>query len=238
MMRVKGMLALALTMGIMMVGGGISFPQGSLSALADAGEYGADTVSEIPEQAIRLRIIANSDAPQDQQLKRDVRDRVIEEVGKKLYAVQTEEEARQILKKDLPEIDRIAKEVVREKGSHDPVKTEYGIVPFPTKIYGDKVYPAGNYEALRIVIGKGEGQNWWCVLFPALCFVDIAHGDAVQVKAKDMSPTAKPLSTIEVAGRDPGQKEKVQVRSALLDGIVSLLAKISQWIHKWLPAKG
>lgn len=231
-MRVKMMLALAATIMTMMAGGGFPVAGGSLQAFAESGEEWGDSGGEIPQQAIRLRIIANSDSPQDQQLKRDVRDRVIEEIGKKLYQAKSQEEARKILQGDLQEIDRIAKGVVREKGSPYPVKTEYGIVPFPTKLYGDKVYPAGNYEALRIIIGKGEGQNWWCVLFPALCFVDMANGDAVQVKPKDMAATAKPLGTMEVQSGDPSSKKKVQVRSAFLDAMSVWFANMSRFFHQ------
>jgi stage II sporulation protein R len=232
MMRVKIMFGLALTMLVTMAGSGWQTTFGGLTALAEQEEVIGSSVSEIPDHAIRFRVIANSDSPEDQLLKREVRDRVIEEVGKKLYRVQTEEEARQILKRDISEIDRTAKDVLREKGSSYPVKTEYGIVPFPTKIYGDKVYPAGNYEALRIVIGKGDGQNWWCVLFPSLCFVDIANGDAVQVKPKDMDASVKPLGTIEVSYGNPSHKQKVQVRSAILDEIIRMFTRISSFFHK------
>jgi stage II sporulation protein R len=81
-------------------------------------------------------------------------------------------------------------------------------------VYGDQVYPAGTYEALRITLGSGEGQNWWCVLFPPLCFVDITEGDAVPNTGK--FPDLPPLETIQVPGQDGTQKD-VQVRLALLD---------------------
>jgi stage II sporulation protein R len=168
----------------------------------------------IPKQALRLRIIANSDSAQDQEVKREVRDRVVLQVAKLLKGAKSEEEARQRVVRALPQIRETALEVTREHGYHYPVAADVGKVPFPTKVYGDQVYPAGTYEALRITLGSGEGQNWWCVLFPPLCFVDITEGDAVPNTGK--FPDLPPLETIQVPGQDGTQKD-VQVRLALLD---------------------
>jgi stage II sporulation protein R len=159
----------------------------------DPDEDTALTDGIIPSDALRLRIIANSDNPKDQQLKRDVRDSIISVVGKKLDGVTDKQQAETILKDSVPELDKIAQQVIHREGFTYPTQTEVGIVPFPTKMYGDQVYPAGNYEALRIIIGAGKGQNWWCVLFPPLCFVDLANGDAVPNK-KDFPDTEKQVS--------------------------------------------
>jgi stage II sporulation protein R len=180
-----------------------------------------DEANGIPEGAIRLRIIANSDRPEDQQLKRDIRDEVIKAVGAELRGTKDENEAREKISQAVPKMNEIAARVIQEKGYSYSVKTDYGMVPFPTKMYGDKVYPAGEYEALRIQIGAAEGQNWWCVLFPPLCFVDMANGDAVQSAPKDMEAT-KVAATIEVTDAATGEEKEVQVRSKLVD-------KISEW---------
>lgn len=181
----------------------------------------------IPENAVRLRIIANSDSPEDQALKRKVRDVVIQEVGVRLRGIENREAARKVLESALPELNQAAAKVIREEGYFYKVNTDYGMVPFPTKMYGDHVYPAGEYEALRIVIGEGQGQNWWCVLFPPLCFVDVANGDAVQ--AKDMDGKSKPLSTLQVPSADNPDGQTVQVRFGILDAVMGLMAKLSDF---------
>jgi stage II sporulation protein R len=180
----------------------------------------------IPSEAIRLRIIANSDSEADQKLKRDVRDRIIQAVAEEVRGIEDEEVAREKIRAAVPKMNGIAKQVIAEQGYSYTVTTDFGLVPFPTKMYGDHVYPAGDYEALRIQIGEAEGQNWWCVLFPPLCFVDMANGDAVQ--AKDMEEHAQPsepITTIEVKDADNGEEKEVQVRSVLLDTISSLFSK-------------
>ncbi len=183
----------------------------------------------IPNQALRLRIIANSDSPKDQQLKREVRDAVIVKVGGMLKDVKSESAAEQDVKKRIPEIDNLAAEIVKQHGYQYAVQTEVGKVPFPTKQYGNMVYPAGTYEALRIVIGKGQGQNWWCVLFPPLCFVDIASGDAVPNTGG--FPDLPPLETVSVPGEN-GKPEKVQVRVAALDYGEELIKSTSHLLGK------
>ncbi|MGZ4112260.1 MAG: stage II sporulation protein R, partial [Tumebacillaceae bacterium] len=175
------------------------------------------------------RIIANSDDPADQKLKRDVRDQIIAAVAVQVRGTQNADEARAKIRAAVPEMNTIAEKVIKEKGYSYPVKTDFGMVPFPTKLYGDQVYPAGNYEALRIQIGKAAGQNWWCVLFPPLCFVDMANGDAV-AQPKDMpehKPATKPLTTVNVLNASQGVQQKVEVRSALLDTLSGLWDKIT-----------
>ncbi|WP_025850339.1 stage II sporulation protein R [Paenibacillus ehimensis] len=128
--------------------------------------------SSIPKEAIRLRILANSDAPADQWVKREVRDAVIERMKSWATESQGIEAARQTLRDHLPELDKLVGETLRKNGFDYTYRVELGMVPFPAKVYNNEVYPAGEYEALRIAIGAAEGQNWWCVLFPPLCFAD------------------------------------------------------------------
>ncbi|KPV42859.1 hypothetical protein AN477_15820 [Alicyclobacillus ferrooxydans] len=168
----------------------------------------------IPQQAFRLRIIANSDSTQDQNVKRDVRNAIVIEVAKLVHGAKTEPEAQARVTAALPKLRAIALKVTRQHGFTYPVKAMVGKAPFPTKLYGNQVYPAGEYKALVITLGKGQGQNWWCVLFPPLCFIDIASGDAVPNTAG--FPDLPPLETISING-PTGQPEKVQVRLAVLD---------------------
>ena len=153
-----------------------------IGSIAQATPSSPSVQLEIPEEAIRLRILANSDAPRDQWLKRQVRDAVLREMENWAHQPQNIGEARRLIKSRLSRFQAIADETVRRNGFDYPVRVDYGKVPFPTKLYGNRVYPAGEYEALRIVIGRGEGDNWWCVLFPPLCFIDMESGDALPAR--------------------------------------------------------
>ncbi|REK69494.1 stage II sporulation protein R [Paenibacillus paeoniae] len=132
----------------------------------------------IPEEAIRLRILANSDSPSDQLVKRIVRDEIVKAMNSWATGQQTIEEARATIQSKLPELQQIVANVLESRGFLYDSSAALGMVDFPTKMYGSKVYPAGQYEALLITIGEGQGQNWWCVLFPPLCFVDAVSGEA------------------------------------------------------------
>jgi stage II sporulation protein R len=135
--------------------------------------------SSIPAQSIRLRILANSDSAADQIMKRRVRDEVITQMNAWVQEPDGIENARRVVQTQLPVIRDLVGRELALYGYDYPYKVELGLVPFPTKMYGDRVYPAGDYEALRITLGLGQGQNWWCVLFPPLCFVDAVSGEAV-----------------------------------------------------------
>lgn len=133
----------------------------------------------IPGEAIRLRILANSDFEKDQAIKRKVRDAVNAQITLWVQDLTSMEKARTVINAKLPEIQAIAEKVVEEQGSDQSVKVEFGKVQFPTKLYGQFLYPAGEYQAILITLGKGEGANWWCVLYPPLCFLDFSNGVAV-----------------------------------------------------------
>ena len=141
-----------------------------------------------PNQLIRFHVLANSDSEQDQALKRAVRDAILRKVSPKLAVSRSLDESRQIIKQVRPEMEEVGRSVVTSWGKDYTVQTEYGNFSFPTKSYGTLVLPAGDYEALRVVIGEGQGSNWWCVLFPPLCFIDIDHSTAVQVDGKPGIP--------------------------------------------------
>lgn len=128
------------------------------------------------ENLIRLHVIANSDSEEDQALKRQVRDALLGKMAPAFSRSGAADEARRYIIENLNEIEALAQTTVREAGFDFPVRAEFGVFAFPTKVYGDTVLPAGQYQALRVVIGEGRGQNWWCVLFPPLCFVDITTG--------------------------------------------------------------
>lgn len=149
-----------------------------LSLYTPKTEVAAQEAKVIPNEAIRLRILAESDLEKDQEIKRLVRDEINKEITKWVQDLTSIEAAREVIKSKLPEIQKIAEKVVAEQGSTQTVKTEFDKVQFPTKLYGQFLYPAGEYEAILITLGEGEGANWWCVLYPPLCFLDFSNGEA------------------------------------------------------------
>lgn len=170
----------------------------------------------IPGEAIRLRILANSDKPSDQQLKRDVRDAVNAKITVWVKDLTSIKKAKTVIKSKLPEIQAIAEKTVADKGSNQSVHVEFGKVQFPTKLYGEFLYPAGEYQAILITLGEGKGANWWCVLYPPLCFLDFSNGVAVsdgfdeKVKSesevqKDSEKTSKEVQPEAV---DNGEEQK------------------------------
>lgn len=136
--------------------------------------YADKTESAIAENLIRLHVVANSDSDIDQNLKLKVRDAIVEEVGYLFSDNTNKETARREIEANIDDIECIAQKVVTEAGFDYDVSVTMGSADFPTKVYGNVTLPAGTYEALKVVIGSGNGQNWWCVLFPPLCFVDEA----------------------------------------------------------------
>ncbi|MBF8982480.1 stage II sporulation protein R [Lutibacter sp. B2] len=128
------------------------------------------------DQLIRFHVLANSDSPKDQALKLKVRDRIINEMNPKFEASSSLEESKEMITENIPGLEKIAREEIIGNGYDYDVKIALGDFPFPTKNYGSITLPAGNYQALRVEIGEAEGANWWCVLFPPLCFVDMKNG--------------------------------------------------------------
>lgn len=181
-----------------------------LSLYIPKNEVTANDEIVIPSDAIRLRILANSDSEEDQALKRKVRDAVNKEITEWVAELTSKEEAKQLLKSKLPEIQKIAEKVVEEENNNQAVKVRFGKVDFPTKLYGEFLYPAGTYEAILITLGKGEGANWWCVLFPPLCFLDFSNGVAVSkgVEEKEEKKADKQENTVKAAGKEVKMEEK------------------------------
>lgn len=130
---------------------------------------------DISAKLLRFHVIANSDSPDDQALKLEIRDRILNEIGPKLESSKTKEEAMSIIKGCIPSIKMIAEDEIKSDGKNYGVSVSLGRSSFPAKSYSGIVLPAGVYDALKITLGQGGGKNWWCVMFPPLCFVDISH---------------------------------------------------------------
>ena len=131
--------------------------------------------ADLAHSVIRLHVIANSDSEQDQNLKLQVRDRILEQAAALYRPEDDVEMARQRLEDNLALLARTGREAVEEQGYDYPVAVKLERTWFPTKTYTDFALPAGNYEALRVIIGEGEGQNWWCVVFPPLCLGSVSE---------------------------------------------------------------
>ena len=136
-----------------------------------------DAVSNnIADSVFRLHFIANSDSKEDQELKLKVRDELLSYMNIISKDSTSKQEAMQIVNEHKEEFTQIAKKVIKENGYNYTVNVQIGKADFPTKYYGDITLPAGTYDALKVQIGEAKGQNWWCVMFPPLCFVDVSTG--------------------------------------------------------------
>lgn len=155
----------------------------------------------IAEEILRFHVLANSDSKEDQELKMQVKEDVLEFLSGYLKDSNNLEDTKRIIKTHLQDIQEYAETVVREKGYDYSVRAELETCYFPVKTYGDCTFPAGEYEALRILIGGAEGHNWWCVLYPDLCFVDAVYGvveDGEKEKLENVLTEEEYQSILEV----------------------------------------
>lgn len=141
-----------------------------------ASNYAYAVSSDISNNVFRLHVIANSDTDEDQNLKYKVRDSLLNYMNTLCNKINSKEEAISIIENNKNNFKKIALEVIHNEGFDYSVNINIGNFEFPTKNYGDISLPAGMYDALRIEIGTASGQNWWCVMFPSLCFIDITSG--------------------------------------------------------------
>ena len=130
---------------------------------------------ELAEQVFRFHVLANSDSEEDQALKMKVKEAIIAYMKQELPQSDSVETTKKWARENFVQIEQVAAEIIAEEGYEYSVKAEVTTCDFPDKTYGDITFPAGEYEALRIEIGQGKGQNWWCVLYPNLCFIDAVH---------------------------------------------------------------
>jgi len=133
-------------------------------------------LGSIKDKIIRLHVVANSDSPEDQAIKLYIRDVIIKELKPKLENFKAQEEVKNFITSNIDNLKIKVEEEMKRIGKNYPVDIELGSFQFPTKVYGPLSFPAGSYQALNIKIGEAKGKNWWCVMFPPLCFVDIAQG--------------------------------------------------------------
>ena len=135
---------------------------------------------------IRLHVLASSDSDADQAVKLQVRDAVIAYLTPYFVGIQSADEAHQIIETHKSELLAVAQSVINRSNHIYGVQIETGVFQFPIKSYGNLVLPAGKYEAVRILLGEAQGKNWWCVLFPPLCFVDGTQATAIPAMVKQV----------------------------------------------------
>ena len=183
-----------------------------VAALPSAGEEG------IYDSVIRFHVIAATDSPEDQALKLSVRDEILASYSEALSGADGIEEAEADVVGLCQEIQKTAEAVVRSAGYSYTVRVDYGEEKYPTREYENYTFPAGHYRSLRVTIGEGEGQNWWCVLFPPLC-LDIATDTAPSddALAVGLTPGEQQIIT---GGNDGGYRVKLKTLE-LLEGVFS-----------------
>jgi stage II sporulation protein R len=186
----------------------------SLLIAARLYAYAENAQSAVIDNVIRFHVKANSDLPEDQALKTAIRDRVLYTFSDGLSAANNVGETRSFIMSHMDMIIKYAQEVVYEWGYDYPVTASIETVFFPTRVYGDMVFPPGNYEALRIIIGEGAGSNWWCLLFPPLCYVDITRSAGENEKRPFMHLLPDEGFTL-VAHMN--QNETIQVKFKLIE---------------------
>lgn len=148
---------------------------GLLVCVLWSGVYAANIQRGIADDVVRFHVLANSDTAADQNLKLDVRDAVLASFGEKLEGCSSKGESMALLAASKEEIRQTAAAEIARQGYDYPVSVSLVREDFPEKTYGNLVFPAGVYDAVRIEIGEAKGHNWWCVLYPNLCFIDAVH---------------------------------------------------------------
>lgn len=178
---------------------------------------------DIKDKLIRFHVIANSDSDEDQNLKLKVRDAVINYLQPKLLESESIEESELIIKREYSELEKISKNIILQNGYNYDVKIGIDYSEFPTKQYSNVVLPAGEYKALKIIIGEGSGKNWWCVMFPPLCFVDEEKG----IIDKDTDDKLREVLTEEeynlIAQKTSNQTNRVQIKFKIVEIVQNIV---------------
>lgn len=176
--------------------------------------YVSAVSTDISDSVFRLHVIANSNSDEDQALKYKVRDNLLNYMNDKCKNCTSKEEAINIVSEHQEEFKQVALETIKNEGYSYDVKIEIGNFEFPTKQYGDISLPAGFYDALKVEIGKAEGRNWWCVMFPSLCFIDISSGIVPEESKEELQNV---LSDEEYAIISDNSSSSIKLKFKLLE---------------------
>lgn len=179
-----------------------------------AFSYAENVSTDIAKSVFRLHVIANSDSKEDQDLKYKVRDNLLKYMKEICSNCENKDEAIKLVTEQQEKFKQIAIQTIRDEGYSYDVNISIGNFEFPTKDYGDISLPAGYYDALRVEIGEAKGQNWWCVMFPPLCFVDVTSGIVPDESKEQLENT---LSEEEYALVSEDSNFKIQFKFKILE---------------------
>ena len=189
--------AICLLIGITLWLAGLSLSDGKLA-------------ERLGSQVLRFHVIADSNRDFDQELKLSVRSfllgRIYEEVGEG----GSKEDIVSFLETDGSALMEETGRFIQSQGGDYDARLEIGKSYFPTKVYGDMVFPAGNYDAVKVVLGHGKGRNWWCVLYPSLCFLDESHGIVSEEKKEDLREVLTEEEFLTILN-DPEKRDQVKI---------------------------
>ncbi|MEY8391427.1 stage II sporulation protein R [Lachnospiraceae bacterium] len=190
--------------------------------LGGAWQYRQQCMTEeIAGKIIRFHVRANSDTQADQELKLKVRDAVGAYMQPRLSGISDVAASRRVVKENLPGIERTASSVIAKEGYTYEVAADLTVTDFPEKTYGDYTFPAGTYEALEVVIGEGRGHNWWCVMYPNLCFFNSVY----QVVDEEAEESLKKTLTPEEY-KSLMEEKNYKVRFALAERIQEIFENL------------
>ena len=179
-----------------------------------AFSYAQNVSTDIANSVFRLHVIANSDSKEDQELKYKVRDSLINYMNSICANCENKQDAIKLVTEHKDDFKQIALDTIKDNGYPYDVNISIGNFSFPTKDYGDISLPAGFYDALRVEIGEAKGQNWWCVMFPPLCFVDVSSGVVPEESKEELEDN---LSEEEYALVSNDSDTKIQFKFKILE---------------------
>ena len=183
----------------------------SLYILISAHSYANAVSNDLSTAVFRLHVIANSDSSEDQSLKLKVRDNLLEYMNSISSECKTKTEAIKLAEENIAIFKQIAQKTVMENGYNYPINISIGNFYFPTKFYGDISLPSGYYDALIVEIGEAKGKNWWCVMFPSLCFIDINSGVVDDDAKENLKENLNSESYSVISSTSPELKFKFKI---------------------------
>lgn len=210
---IAGMFIITIILGIIL---GVSYIK------ADASQ------KTIANKLIRFHVIANSDTTEDQALKLKVKDEILAYIAPKLKESESIDESRKIIGENNEVIKEIANKVIKENGYNYSVDAKLSHEDFPVKSYGNITLPQGNYEAYRVIIGNGEGRNWWCVMFPPLCFTDITRGEIAYKETEQEMKKVLTNEEYEIVDNNESKENKIVFKFKIAETIKSIREKVQE----------
>lgn len=178
-------------------------------------ERGAEEAmaARIAPEILRFHVLANSDSTEDQNLKLKVRTLLLNTIYEEMGENASLEETKKYVRSHKDSLEKKAEMYMKTLGYDYPAHMELANTYFPTKTYGDMVFPCGTYEAVRVKIGEGKGRNWWCVLYPPLCFVDSSYAVVPDTSKEILKESLDPSDYLKLSTENP----KIHVRLKLVD---------------------